>query len=382
MEALVERQLALDALLANMAEGFAMCGAIWDEAGRLTDYTILELNDALQRMLGVGPEAIGTKLSASPGDRTAWLQLCEQVLKTGEPASFELHTPQGDRWHEIRVTRVTEDKMAQLFFDITERKRAEMRQAHLFDELNHRVSNNLMLVSGILQMKAREAGNDEARDHLSRAVQRVESIAQVHRSLYRGARTDAVDLSVYLADLCAGVRASLIHDDRIKLTVEADPVFVPIDTAVPLGMVVNELVTNAVKYAYPEHGTGEVSIRSALDGSRLALTVRDFGRGLPEIAEPRPGRGLGMSLSSRWSTGGRQHHPPWTAGRRVRNYPSGAGLRGRRSGKPRPRDRQLPNTSVQFAVPAPSAGSGSFNGTACYRNVQFAEEHLPLDSWG
>ncbi len=195
-----ERQLSFDALLENMTEGFAMCEAIWDVKGRLADYTILELNPALQRMLGVdqrvrhpgaqflqiggdrspsepltlglilgkvpspsvGPEAVGTKLSDSAGDRTDWLRLCERVLKTGEPASFEVHTREGDRWHEIRITRVTETRMAQLFFDITDRKRAEARQADLFDELNHRVNNNLALVSGILRMKAR--GTAEASD--------------------------------------------------------------------------------------------------------------------------------------------------------------------------------------------------------------------------
>jgi two-component sensor histidine kinase len=296
LSALVERQLGFDALLENMAEGFAMCEAIWDEQGSLSDYTILEMNTALQRMLGVGPEAIGTKLREGPGDWADWLKLCERVLKTGEPARFEGHTPRTDAWHEVSLTRVTNDKMAQIFFDITERKRAEARQASLFDELNHRVSNNLMLVSSILQMKARETDNDDVRDQLLRAVSRVGSIAQVHRVLYRGARTEAVDFSAYLKDLCAGVRASLIQDDRIKLEVESEPVFMPVDTAVPLGMVVNELVTNAVKYAYPPPANGPISVRLARDGDELVLAVHDIGRGLPDSAESRPGGGLGMKL--------------------------------------------------------------------------------------
>jgi two-component sensor histidine kinase len=293
---LTERQLALDALLENMAEGFAMCEAIWDARGHLSDYVILELNTALQRMLGVGPEAVGTKLNDSPGDRSDWLKLCEGVLKTGAPASFEVHTRNLDLWHEIRVTRVTDDTMAQLFFDITERKRAEARQAGLFNELNHRVSNNLMLVTGILQMKARETDSADVRDQLLRAVARVESIAQVHRALYRGTRTDTVDFGIYLEDLCAGVRASLVRDDHIELKVESEPISVPIDTAIPLGMVINELVTNAVKYAYPDGGGGPVFVRSARDGNQLLISVRDLGRGLPLGAGQRPGSGLGMKL--------------------------------------------------------------------------------------
>ena len=296
LAALIERQLGLDALLENMAEGFAMCAAIWDAEGRLSDYTILEINSALQRMLGVGPEAIGTRLSDSPGDRSEWLKLCDRVLKTGAPASFEVHTQTLDLWHEIRVTRVTKEKMAQLFFDVTERKRAELRQASLFDELNHRVSNNLTLVSSILQMKARETDSDDLRDQLQRAVSRVQSIAQVHRALYRGARTDVVDFSAYLWELCAAVESTLIDDERIAIKVESEPTSVTIDTAIPLGMVVNELVTNSVKYAYPPPATGQIAVRSARDGDALVLSVRDFGRGLPNGAESQRGGGLGMKL--------------------------------------------------------------------------------------
>jgi two-component sensor histidine kinase len=294
--AMTERQLALEALLENMAEGFAMCEAIWDADGNLSDYLILELNTALQRMLGVGPEAVGTKLGDGPGDHTQWLGLCEKVLKTGTPASFEMHARRADLWHEIRVTRVDANTMAQLFFDITERKRAEARQARLFDELNHRVSNNLMLVTSILQMKANETNSAEVRDQLLRAVARVESIAQVHRALYRGPGTDVVDFAVYLEDLCGGVSASVIREGQVELNVEADPVAIPIDMAIPLGMVVSELVTNAVKYAYPEGRGGPVYVRSSREGDRLLLSVRDLGRGVPKGAGQQRGSGLGMKL--------------------------------------------------------------------------------------
>jgi two-component sensor histidine kinase len=293
---LVERLLTYDALLENMTEGFAMCEAIWDERRRLADYTILELNPALQRMLGVGPEAVKTRLSDSPGDRTDWLKLCDRVLKTGHPASFEMHTRKADRWHEIRVTRVTPNRMAQLFFDITERKQAEARQAELFVELNHRVNNNLALVSGILRMKARETDSERVRDQLIRADARVQSIALVHRALYRGANRDMVDFGVYLQDLCAAVTDAFIHVDRIDVTVEVEAVAMPVDTAIPLGMVVNELVTNAVKYAYPPPRKGSIEVRLRRDKNGLLLSVRDFGRGLPKKTEERPGGGLGMKL--------------------------------------------------------------------------------------
>jgi two-component sensor histidine kinase len=92
------------------------------------------------------------------------------------------------------------------------------------------------------------------------------------------------------------VRDALVHDDRIEVAVEAEPISVPVDTAIPLGMVVNELVTNAVKYAYPLGATGQILVRSSRDGDQLLLSVQDFGQGLPSEAESRTGGGLGMKL--------------------------------------------------------------------------------------
>jgi two-component sensor histidine kinase/PAS domain-containing protein len=294
-DTLAEKNLHYDALFATMLEGYALCEAIRDDDGRLVDYKILEINPSLLRMLGVGPEAVGTRLSNAPGDWTAWLALCDQVLTTGEAAGFESHHQASGQWHEIRITRVTQTRMAQVFFDVTERKKAEFRQAELFNELNHRVSNNLTLVSSILQMKARAADHEVVRDQLLRAEARVQSIAQVHRALYRGGRTEQVEIGAYLRDLCEGVAEALTQDDRIALQIEADSIFVPVDTAIPLGMVVNELVTNAVKYAYPYPDGGVISVALTREDQGMRLVIADRGHGLSKEAL-RASRGLGMRL--------------------------------------------------------------------------------------
>jgi two-component sensor histidine kinase len=293
--ALADTHLYYDALFETMSEGFALCAAIRDRDGKLIDYTIVDMNPALRRMLDVGPEAIGSKLSDAPGDRTDWLELCDGVLKTGQPANVEIHNEATDSWHEIRVTRVTETRMAHLFFDVTERKKAELRQARLFDELNHRVSNNLALVSSVLQMKARAADHEVVRDQLLKADARVQSIAQVHRSLLRGARRDDVEFGAYLEDLCASVEHSLLLDDRTRIEVDAEPAVVALDTAIPLGMIVNELVTNAVKYAYAPMEDGLIRVRFGHEDGEFLLSVGDSGRGLPTEVEGGPG-GLGMKL--------------------------------------------------------------------------------------
>ena len=184
--------------------------------------------------------------------------------------------------------------MAQFFFDISERKAAERRQAALFDELNHRVKNNLALVSSLLQLQGR--GEDAAlKAKLDKAIDRIGSIAQVHDALSKGGRRGAIDFAPYLKHLCAGLARSLIIDDRIELAVEAEDAELAVDTAVALGMVVNELVTNALKYAYPPPAAGSITVTFKRIGGELLLSVRDAGRGLPGDM-PADGRSLGMKL--------------------------------------------------------------------------------------
>ena len=237
--ALAERKLYYDTLFQAMSEGFALCEAIRDADGRLVDYLILEMNPALQRMLGVGPEAVGSRFADGRSDvggwRRRWLAVCDQALASGEAQRFEYHGEAADRWYEVRITRVTEARMAQLFFDITERKVAEARQAELFDELNHRVKNNLTLVSAVLEMKARASDSAEVREQLLKAVTRVQSIAQVHTALYRGGRSHEVDFAAYLRELCESVARSLSQDDRVKVIVEAEAATFSVDLAITRG---------------------------------------------------------------------------------------------------------------------------------------------------
>ncbi len=288
------RTMEFDGLFGMMSEGFALCDAIRDERGRLVDYVVAQMNPALLKMLGVGPEAIGGKFSAVPGDQSAWLELCDRVLKTGTPHSFDYHNAQTGRWHEVHINRVSDTRMAQLFFDVTERKEAEAHNARLFDELNHRVKNNLAVVSAILGMQAREA-EPVTRANLMKAVDRVQSIAEVHGSLSHGRQAGRVDFAGYLRGLCDRLSASLLADDRVEIMVETTPMDIDAEHAVPLGMVVNELVTNAVKYAYPQPQRGVISICLKSSDRGAVLSVGDSGRGLPNDVESKSG-GLGFSI--------------------------------------------------------------------------------------
>jgi two-component sensor histidine kinase len=160
-------------------------------------------------------------------------------------------------------------------------------------EISHRVKNSLQLVAGLLNMQGRASGNEDLRRALADAEARVHTIAQVHDRLWRHNEMRSVNLAEFLGELCVKLRESAPH---FTVGCSIDPVIVPTDLAVPLGLLVNELVTNAFKYAYLE-APGEVRVELTSDSpERLRLEVSDHGVGLPLDFDPARARSLGMRL--------------------------------------------------------------------------------------
>lgn len=290
---LAERELRYRTLFDATREGFALVEAIRDPAGALVDYRILEANPAILRMLGATPSIVGkTGREVFPQVSEAYLSACDRAL-TGAPIAFEFQGRATGAWYEVHLSRVTDGQLAQVVIDISDRKKADARQTELFDELNHRVKNNLAMVSSMLALQARMVEGGGLREHLTKAVDRIQAIADVHGSLYRTSRKDDVDFAAYLQDLCARLSSSLLDGERIKIEIAAEPAALPLDRAVALGIVVNELVTNAAKHAYPAPAKGRIEVQLAHAPPGLMLCVADDGQGLPAEL---PSGGLGMRL--------------------------------------------------------------------------------------
>lgn len=174
---------------------------------------------------------------------------------------------------------------------------ARDRAETMLREVNHRVGNSLQLVSSFVALQARTVTDPAAQAALNDTQARIEAVAQVHRRLYNSPDVERVELRDYLDDLLDQLGQSLPVAARgIALTLSAEPLSVATDKAVSLGVIVTELVTNAVKYAYPEGEGGEIRVRLARlpDGSG-ELVVEDDGAGFGEAVAPKGG-GLGRTI--------------------------------------------------------------------------------------
>lgn len=167
----------------------------------------------------------------------------------------------------------------------------------MLQEVNHRVSNNLQLVTSLLSLQANRTDLPEVKASLLEACSRVGVVAGMHQRLYTSAGQERVDLCLYLNEIATDTIMALDGDQRIRLNFVGREKFpVLLDDAVPIALIVNELLTNAVKYAFDDGVNGVISISVTCQNGRICITLSDNGRGLPDHFDPATSIGLGMLI--------------------------------------------------------------------------------------
>lgn len=197
---------------------------------------------------------------------------------------------------ELRRTLAAEHKSRLL----AERLLAEKTQLLanndlLLREIDHRVKNSLQMVSSMLSLQARRTGDDEASVALDEAQKRVAAIAAVHDQLYRAAASGSIDMATFLEGLCVSI-ADNKPDNVLALRVRADSLILESGQAMRIGLLVNELVTNSFKHAFPDERQGSIEVSLHVDEDNIRLSVSDDGIGLPKGFNIKSGRGLGMRV--------------------------------------------------------------------------------------
>lgn len=168
----------------------------------------------------------------------------------------------------------------------------------LLKELQHRVKNNLQMITALIRMEARNAQLPEEGERFNRLAGRIEALSILYRSLYSGNDSETVDLGTYVSQIASSVMAAHAIDG-IRLDMKVDTWPVSVNVAMPVGLVINELMTNALKYAFVGQDGGEIKVRCTVDGEGCKILVADDGIGLSDKADwPRQGKLSAMIVQS------------------------------------------------------------------------------------
>jgi two-component sensor histidine kinase/FixJ family two-component response regulator len=172
---------------------------------------------------------------------------------------------------------------------------AVLEKAVLFQEVHHRVKNNLQIIASLLSMQARSMPDEDSAGKLKDTEQRVKAMAMVHEQLYGQKEISSVDLAAYIRTLAPQLVSSHPKGTSITLRLDLAQTSLSLERSIPCGLILTELITNALKYAYPE-GSGEIVVRLLSDSSTVELTVSDSGVGLPEGLDLKNSQTLGMNI--------------------------------------------------------------------------------------
>jgi PAS domain S-box-containing protein len=271
-------------------------------------------SDETFRILGLEPQPVTAELAFScihPDDRHILIHAAEEASRGKKETSheFRIVRPNGEirwihnRWESTFNDNGTELKRIGTHQDITELKRTEEKlrislkeKEVLLQELYHRTKNNMFVIKSLLALQSNYIHDQQALDAFADTQNRIQSMALVHQKLYQSKNLSSIDLKEYISDLVEHLMQSYgISSDRIAVIERMDSVPVLIDTAMPCGLIVNELISNALKHAFPHGQAGKItiSLHENVTGE-ISLEVADNGVGVPAGFDLRKAGSLGV----------------------------------------------------------------------------------------
>jgi PAS domain S-box-containing protein len=258
---------------------------------------MLHRDDLLGRNLwDVFPNAIGGP----------FFRLYEEVMRTGVPGHLEDFYPYAplDRWFEVHAFPRSEGLVVH-FRDVTDRRLADQKikqtlqeKEVLLREVHHRVKNNLQVICSMLRLQERQFQDAALQQALRECRERVVAMAMIHDQLHRAKDFSKIDLGDYIRKLAASLFCSYgVNSTNIALSMDLEDIAVGVDTAIPCGLIVNELISNSLRHAFPEGREGRVSLGlHSWPGGRVELTIADDGQGFLTGAHEAGVRSLGLWL--------------------------------------------------------------------------------------
>jgi two-component sensor histidine kinase len=218
-----------------------------------------------------------------------WLVVVPQAGLAGAPMRYQVSAAVIAGLTGVSIIALAHAFRLAARFGFTERGEKLAEREMLFRELQHRVANDFALTTALLKHESRQSLEPTAREALDQAAQRINSFARIHRQIYLQSDVISVNLTEYIEDLAGSLRVAL--PQNVKLSCELPPLLTQRDVALALGLLMNELVTNALKHAFPEGSGGHVWVRVRPSPNGWEFSVKDDGAGIGQII---PGLGTGL----------------------------------------------------------------------------------------
>jgi len=228
-----------------------------------------------------------------------------------ETSNFSKNLHQPEQWRHIckngqmifvesesrRINYAGRDARLADMRDITQFRSALAEKEVLLKEIHHRVKNNLQIISSLLELQSQTVKDPEVHKALRESRNRIESISLVHKNLYTNSNIGHLNIAEYINNLVDSLIVSYqVLPNKVEIQTNIDTVDLTVDQAIACGLVVNELVSNSLKHAFPEMRTGKITIHLYTENSNVKLTIQDNGVGLPNGLDWTNTTSLGLSL--------------------------------------------------------------------------------------
>lgn len=289
---------------------------VTDAPDKIGNEQIIFVNKAFEHVTQyTREEVMGKSLSFLQGPKTDPQVIEELIQKLSDNKRFEgetfnykkdgtpyrvrwsidpIYNEEGEITHYVSVQRdLTEDwEREQQMKEMIEERETLIKETH------HRIKNNLATITGLLELQIMKTKSQEVTDVLSESMNRVQSIASIHEKLYQTDGLASIKLESYIYDLVDQLSKSMENlggDSNISFDLNLAPISLNTNQAVPLGLILNELITNANKHAFDEDG-GTISISCSKENNQVHVAVSDNGKGLPDDLDLQNTKSLGLKL--------------------------------------------------------------------------------------
>ncbi|MBI5680031.1 MAG: sensor histidine kinase [Methanobacterium sp.] len=309
----------------NMQEGVTVYRVLYDKNMKVTDLIIKYANPAsTTSRVFLNKKFMGRSVTNLYG-REAVARLIEEVNEisaSGQIKKYETYSPLLDSYFSISAFLPAKNLYVTLTSDITEQKKAEnyLQNAHddlevkiqartkellealeekevLLNEIHHRVKNNLQMISSLINLQIPYITDENSVELFKDSQNRVRSIAMVHNKLYQSKSLDKIEFSDYIRNIMTNLlQTYAVDQNKIKNNLDLESINLNIETAIPCGLIITELVTNSIKHAFSDGREGKIDVELQIEDKKFILKITDNGIGLADDFNVENPESFGLQL--------------------------------------------------------------------------------------